>query len=75
MKRLYSFVVLFFCISILSFGQFKLPALSFKYNALEPYINSTTMYIHYNFHHATYINNLNKALEKYPELYKKTFWI
>ena len=71
MKRLKLLTILLFSISLLSFGQFKLPALGFKYNALEPYIDSTTMYIHYNFHHATYVNNLNKALEKYPELYKK----
>jgi Fe-Mn family superoxide dismutase len=71
MKRLKLLTILLFSISLLSFGQFKLSALGFKYNALEPYIDSTTMYIHYNFHHATYVNNLNKALEKYPELYKK----
>jgi len=71
MKRLKLLTILLFSISLLSFGQFKLPALGFKYNALEPYIDSTTMYIHYNFHHAAYVNNLNKALEKYPELYKK----
>jgi Fe-Mn family superoxide dismutase len=57
--------------SLLCFGQYKLPNLPFKYNALEPYIDSTTMYIHYNFHHAAYASNLNKALEKYPEFYKK----
>jgi len=71
MKRFKLLTILLFSISLLSFGQFKLPALGFKYNALEPYIDSTTMYIHYNFHHAAYVNNLNKALEKYPELYKK----
>ena len=53
-------------------AQFKLPDLPYKYNALEPYIDSTTMYIHYNSHHAAYCSNLNKALEKYPELYKKS---
>ena len=53
-------------------GQFKQTPLKYKYNALEPYIDSTTMYIHFNNHHATYVNNLNKALEKYPELYKKS---
>ncbi len=71
MKRFKSFFIMFFCISILSYGQFKLSPLPFKYNALEPYIDSTTMYIHYNFHHTAYVNNLNKALEKHPELYKK----
>lgn len=55
----------------LGFGQYKLPALPYKYDALEPYIDSTTMRIHHDLHHAAYVNNLNKALEKYPELYKK----
>ena len=71
MKRINIFLLFAFCFSILSFGQFKLPALPYKYNALEPYIDSTTMRIHHDLHHATYVSNLNKALEKYPELYKK----
>lgn len=54
------------------FAQFSLPALKYSYNALEPFIDSTTMWIHYNNHHATYVNNLNKAIEKYPELQKKS---
>jgi Fe-Mn family superoxide dismutase len=49
-----------------------LPALPYNYNALEPYIDSTTMRIHHDVHHAAYVNNLNKALEKTPELYKKS---
>lgn len=52
-------------------AQFTLPALPYNYNALEPYIDSTTMRIHHDMHHAAYVNNLNKALEKTPELYKK----
>ncbi|MDP4238228.1 MAG: superoxide dismutase [Bacteroidota bacterium] len=71
MKHLKMVLFLLLTAPLLCLGQFKLPALQFRYNALEPYIDSTTMYIHYNFHHATYLNNLNKALEKYPELYKK----
>ncbi len=59
-------------ISALSYGQYTLPKLAYKYNALEPYIDSTTMYIHYNNHHAAYANNLNKALEQHPELYKNS---
>ena len=72
MKRINLSLLVFLVFSSLVYGQYKLPALSFKYNALEPYIDSTTMYIHYNSHHAAYAANLNKALEKYPELYKKT---
>ena len=59
-------------VAINSFGQYKLPDLPYKYNALEPYIDSTTMHIHHDLHHATYVSNLNKALEKYPELYTKS---
>lgn len=71
MKRINSLLLLFISFSVVSFGQFKLPDLPYKYNALEPYIDSTTMHIHHDLHHATYVSNLNKALEKYPELYKK----
>jgi len=55
-----------------SFAQHKLPGLPYKYSALEPFVDSTTMYIHLNNHHAAYVNNLNKALEKYPELQNKS---
>jgi superoxide dismutase, Fe-Mn family len=72
MKRFNLLLVLFFSISLLSFGQYKLPDLPYKYSALEPYIDSTTMRIHHDLHHAAYVTNLNKALEKYPELYKKS---
>lgn len=45
----------------------ELPQLSYAYNALEPFIDATTMEIHHSKHHQTYVNNLNTALEKYPE--------
>jgi superoxide dismutase, Fe-Mn family len=53
-------------------AQFKLPVLNYKFNALEPYFDSTTMNIHYTYHHGAYVNNLNKALEQYPNLQKKS---
>ncbi len=46
----------------------ELPALPYPYNALEPYIDETTVHVHHDKHHATYVNNLNAALEKHPEL-------
>ncbi len=52
--------------------MFKLPVLPYDYNALEPYIDARTMEIHHTKHHAAYVNNLNKALEKYPTLQTKT---
>ena len=47
---------------------FELPVLPYAYNALEPAIDAMTMEIHYTKHHATYLKNLNTALEKYPDL-------
>lgn len=49
----------------------KLPPLPYNYNALEPYIDSRTMEIHHTKHHQAYIDKLNAALEKYPELRDK----
>ena len=45
-----------------------LPNLEYEYNSLEPYIDEQTMRIHHTKHHQTYIDKLNAALEKYPEL-------
>ena len=44
------------------------PPLPYDYNALEPHIDEQTMRIHHDKHHAAYVNNLNAALEKHPEL-------
>jgi len=48
--------------------MFKLPELNYSYDALSPYIDAKTMEIHLTKHHQAYIDNLNKALEKHPEL-------
>lgn len=45
-----------------------LPNLPYAYSALEPYIDAQTMEIHHTRHHQAYVNNLNAALEKHPEL-------
>ncbi|MDQ2810269.1 MAG: superoxide dismutase [Chloroflexota bacterium] len=47
---------------------FTLPALPYAFDALEPHIDARTMEIHHDKHHATYVTNLNKALENSPEL-------
>jgi Fe-Mn family superoxide dismutase len=49
----------------------QLPPLPYAYNALEPHIDELTMQIHHDRHHATYVNNLNAALEGHPELQEK----
>jgi Fe-Mn family superoxide dismutase len=53
-------------------GQFKLPELPYSYDALEPYIDTETMTIHHQKHHKTYVDNLNEAISKYPELTDKS---
>jgi Fe-Mn family superoxide dismutase len=45
-----------------------LPALPYAYDALEPHIDARTMEIHHTKHHGTYVNNLNAAIEKAPEI-------
>ncbi len=47
---------------------YQLPPLPYDYNALERAIDEETMRIHHDKHHAAYVNNLNAALEKYPDL-------
>jgi len=51
---------------------FTLPALPYAPDALEPYIDKTTMEIHHGKHHQAYVTNLNKALESAPELADKS---
>lgn len=50
----------------------ELPELPFPYEALEPHIDAETMRIHHDKHHAAYVNNLNAALEKAPDLQGKS---
>jgi Fe-Mn family superoxide dismutase len=49
-----------------------LPALPYDFAALEPHIDAQTMQIHHGKHHQAYVNNLNGALDKHPELHQKT---
>ena len=52
-------------------GAHKLPDLPYDFNALEPYISADIMKVHYEKHHATYLNNLNVAEEKLAEAQAK----
>jgi superoxide dismutase, Fe-Mn family len=45
---------------------FELPPLPYDYSALEPYIDTETMHLHHDKHHAAYVNNLNAALKDHP---------
>ncbi|HEX7051940.1 MAG TPA: superoxide dismutase [Longimicrobiales bacterium] len=47
---------------------YELPPLPYAYDALEKVIDEQTMHLHHDKHHAGYVNNLNAALEKHPEL-------
>ena len=42
-------------------GGHQLPPLPYPYDALEPYIDETTMRIHHDKHHQAYVNGLNAA--------------
>jgi Fe-Mn family superoxide dismutase len=47
---------------------YQLPPLPYPYDALEPHLDARTLEIHHDKHHATYLANLNKALEAAPDL-------
>jgi Fe-Mn family superoxide dismutase len=51
---------------------YQLVPLPYEYSALEASIDEQTMRIHHDRHHQTYVNNLNAAVEKHPELFNKT---
>ena len=42
-------------------GGHVLPPLPYPYNALEPHIDETTMRLHHDIHHKSYVDGLNKA--------------
>ena len=50
----------------------EVPPLPYDYAALEPVIDSQTMKLHHDMHHAAYVKNLNAALEKHPNLQSKS---
>ncbi len=51
---------------------FETPPLPYDYAAFEPIIDEATMKLHHDKHHVAYVTNLNGAVEKHPELGKKT---
>lgn len=53
-------------------AEFTVPPLPYGYYALDKYIDSKTMRIHHDKHHAGYVNNLNAAIAKHPNLAGKS---
>ena len=51
---------------------FVLEELPYGYDALEPVIDRQTVEIHYEKHHRSYVDNLNKILEGVPDLQDKS---
>lgn len=49
--------------------EFTLPPLCYDYDALEPYIDAETVYLHHDKHFKTYTDNLNAVLKNYPKLW------
>jgi Fe-Mn family superoxide dismutase len=49
-------------------ATYTVPPLPYDYSALEPHIDTATMRLHHDRHHATYVTNLNNALANYPDL-------
>ena len=52
--------------------KFELPQLPYAYDALEPFIDKQTMELHHTKHHQTYIDKLNEAISKHPELEERS---
>jgi len=54
----------------------QLPPLKYDYAALEPCIDSRTMKLHHDVHHGSYVEKLNAALEKFPDLrHSPALWL
>ncbi|MPQ42672.1 superoxide dismutase [Clostridium tarantellae] len=66
----FSFANNIYCYN-LDLEKFKLNPLPYNYDALEPYIDKNTMFFHHDKHQKAYVDNLNKSLENYAELYSK----
>lgn len=52
--------------------MYTLPSLPYAYEALEPVISADIMHLHHEKHHATYVEQLNNALQPYPELQNRS---
>ena len=77
-KKLFGVIIVsifFICSSLNSFAlteefkPFEPKQLDYPYGYLEPFIDKETMVIHHTKHYKAYLDKLNKAVEKHPELY------
>lgn len=69
---LFSFIILTTCNTLalsVEFKPFEVKPLNYPYDALEPYIDKNTMMIHHDKHYKNYVDKLNDAIKKYPNLY------
>ena len=49
-------------------APFTLPELRYSFDALQPHIDAQTMELHHGKHHMTYVEKLNAAIGKHPDL-------
>ena len=54
------------------FKPFEVKPLNYSYVTLEPYIDKETMMIHHDKHYKNYVDKLNAAIKKYPNLYSSS---
>ncbi|HSV43315.1 MAG TPA: superoxide dismutase [Candidatus Bathyarchaeia archaeon] len=52
--------------------NYQTPNLPYPYDALEPWIDEATMRLHHDKHHAGYTAKLNAAIDRYPELFRRS---
>ena len=50
---------------------FEVAPLPYAYEALEPYIDAQTMRLHHDKPHQAYVDNLNKAVDADPNLWRE----
>lgn len=55
-----------------AYKPFTLPPLPYSYSALSRSIDTRTMQLHHDKHHATYVKNLNAAVKKTPSLHGRS---
>ncbi|MGL4738265.1 MAG: superoxide dismutase [Cellulosilyticaceae bacterium] len=53
-------------------NQYTITPLPYNYDALEPYIDARTVEIHHDKHQQAYVDKLNLAISKHPELFSNS---